>query len=167
MLFVNGGSVEEVRELVSRAKRHAQEHHGRSIRVMLSAFVLLRDDDLQARRAADALAEAADEETLRYFDGQVDRGVVAHNRGAARDRIEANLGLTSGLIGGRETIVRRIAALQEVGVDAIALKMEDGPEHALRFQREVIAVFGDTAARPSASQTWPMPPSTIRSEPVT
>jgi len=141
VLFINGGSVEQVRDLVERAKRHAKERYGRTIRVMLSAFALLREDDRQAQRVAEKLSAAADEDTLRYFDQQLDGAVVAHNRGAARDRIEANLGLTSGLIGGRETILRRLGSLADAGVDAIALKMEDGPEHVVRFHRDVVESF--------------------------
>ncbi len=144
VLFVNGGPVDQVRELIGRIKRRARNEHGRSLRVMLSAFALLRDTDREATRAAEALAADADEETLRYFESQVESSVVAHNRGAARDRVEANLGLTSGLIGNRNTIIRRVQALAEAGVDAIALKLESNTDEPARFYREVIGPLRQT-----------------------
>jgi 2-methylisocitrate lyase-like PEP mutase family enzyme len=42
-------------------------------------------------------------------------------------------------VGDRETILQRIRAFEEAGVDAIALKFEGAADEPARFHREVIA----------------------------
>jgi FMNH2-dependent dimethyl sulfone monooxygenase len=138
-LFINGGDHQRVQALVAKVKRRALERYGRPVRVALSAFAVLRDTAAAAERAAAALLAAADLDIIRYFDAQMDEQVVAHNRGTANDRIEANLGLTTGLVGDRDTIIARIRAFERAGVDAIVIKCEAAPGEPSRFYREVIA----------------------------
>ena len=137
-LFVNGDEVERVHALGQRVKRLARERHGRTIRLALSAFGLLRDSVASARAEVDRLLADADRALIGYFEDQMDEAVVAHNRGTSTDRIEANLGLGSGLVGDASTIVERIRRFEEAGVDAILVKLEGDGAEAERFARAVI-----------------------------
>jgi FMNH2-dependent dimethyl sulfone monooxygenase len=138
-LFVNGGELPVIAALAAKVKGRAKDRHGRQVRLALSGFALLRDSQAEAEDAAASLSAAADHELIAYFDSQIDGPVVAHHRGVAQDRLEANLGLKSGLIGDAHTIRERLQAFAHAGVDAVLLKLEPGEEHLARFAREVIA----------------------------
>jgi dimethylsulfone monooxygenase len=140
-LFINGGDPGSVAALVRKAKRLALERHGRTLRVALSAFAVVRPTSGEARRVVEAFRERADEETIAYFRCHMDGAVVAHNRPSESSTLEANLGLDAGLIGDPETIRERLAALEDAGVDAVFIKGEPALEEAERFAREVIAPY--------------------------
>jgi FMNH2-dependent dimethyl sulfone monooxygenase len=140
-LFLNGGTLEQVAAQVRRAKTLARERYDRNLKVALSAFGLVRDSDAEAQAAIAGLTARADAGVIEYFHTQMDGAVVAHNRGNAADRIEANLGLTSGLIGEPRAILQRLAALEDAGVDAIMLKFEPSETEAERYARAVIEPY--------------------------
>jgi FMNH2-dependent dimethyl sulfone monooxygenase len=139
-LFVNGDDVARVRALVDRVKTRAHQH-GRVVRVALSAFGLVRARAADADTAIQRLLDDADLETIRYFDHQMDRQVVAHNRGSDRDRIEANLGLRAGLTGEPRSIIERLRHFEAAGVDAVVIKFEGDADEASRFAREVMGPY--------------------------
>jgi FMNH2-dependent dimethyl sulfone monooxygenase len=141
VLFVNGGSPEQVAELVRRAKGLARDKYGRAIRVALSAFGLVRPSVSQAEAHIDAQRARADAATIAYFRTQIDASVVAHNRGSADDEIDANLGLTSGLIGDPRSVLQRLRAFERAGVDIVILKFEPSAKEAETFAREVIVPY--------------------------
>jgi FMNH2-dependent dimethyl sulfone monooxygenase len=140
-LFLNGGAPELVAAQVRRAKTLAREKYGRNLKVALSAFGLVRDSDAAAQAVIESFKARVDESTVDYFRTQMDGAVVAHNRGNAADQIEANLGLTTGLIGEPRTILRRLAELEAAGVDAVLVKFEPSEAEAERFATEVIQPY--------------------------
>lgn len=140
-LFINGGSIEHVAALVRRAKGLARESYGRSLRVALSAFGVLRSSQAEAWRVVDDFRERADPETIAFFQQHMDGAVVAHNRPSASSTLEANLGLDSGLIGDPGAILKQLTALEEAGVDAVYIKGEPALAEAERFAREVIGPY--------------------------
>ena len=139
-LFINGGDLEHVTRLVAAAKGRAREL-GRSLKVALSAFGVVRESSDEARAVVDALRQQADPATIAYFRQHMDGAVVAHNRGADTETLEANLGLTSGLIGDPASILERVEQLERVGVDAITVKCEPAFDESERFARLVIAPY--------------------------
>jgi FMNH2-dependent dimethyl sulfone monooxygenase len=140
-LFLNGGDLAHVAAQVQRAKTLAREKFGRPLKVALSAFGLVRDSDAEAHAAIAAWSARVDNATVNYFRRHMDGAVVAHNRGSAADQIEANLGLTSGLIGSPSSILQRLAALEAVGVDAVLLKFEPSESEAERFAVDVMQPY--------------------------
>jgi dimethylsulfone monooxygenase len=150
-LFINGGDLEQVRALVRKAKARAVEGYGRSLKVALSAFGVVRESTEAARAVIDDLRERADATTIGYFRQHMDSAVVAHNRGSDADRLEANLGLHSGLIGDAPTILQRIAELEQAGVDAIMVKTEPVFDESERFARQVIAPYRAARALAAAA----------------
>jgi FMNH2-dependent dimethyl sulfone monooxygenase len=161
-LFINGGDPEQVRALVRRAKTLAVEGYGRSIKVALSAFGVVRESNDAARAVIDDFRERADRETIGYFRQHMDGAVVAHNRGSDADTLEANLGLHSGLIGDAPTILQRLVELEQAGVDAIMVKCEPAFDESERFARQVIAPY--RAARALAGEASVRPPETRAAE---
>lgn len=156
-LFINGGDVDQVAALVRKAKGRASEH-GRTLKVALSAFGVVRASDAEARAVVDGLRERADATTIAYFRRHMDGAVVAHNRGTDNDTLEANLGLSSGLIGDPATILGRIEQLERAGVDAIMVKCEPAFDESERFARLVLAPYraarapAGTSSRGAASE---------------
>jgi FMNH2-dependent dimethyl sulfone monooxygenase len=140
VLFINGGSPEHAADLVRRAKGLARVRYGRTIRVAISAFGLVRPTLAQAEAHIDALPPA-DTTVISYFRAQIDGAVVAHNRGKQQDEIDANLGLTSGLVGDPATVLQRLRAFERAGVDTVVLKFEPSIAEAEIFAREVIAPY--------------------------
>jgi alkanesulfonate monooxygenase SsuD/methylene tetrahydromethanopterin reductase-like flavin-dependent oxidoreductase (luciferase family) len=126
---------------VRKAKGRAAERHGRTLKVALSAFGVVRPSAGEARAVVDALRERADAATIAYFRQHMDGAVVAHNRGAEADTLEANLGLSAGLIGDAASILERIDQLERAGVDAIMVKCEPAFDESERFARLVIAPY--------------------------
>jgi FMNH2-dependent dimethyl sulfone monooxygenase len=149
-LFINGGELDAVAALASKAKRLATEKYGRTLKVALSAFGLVRASDREAQAVIDDFRARADTDTIAYFREHMDGAVVAHNRAPAADTIEANLGLHSGLIGDARGILRHLHALEQVGVDAIMVKCEPALESE-RFAREVIGPYRAEELAPHAS----------------
>ena len=147
-LFINGGDLDHVARLVAAAKGRAREL-GRTLKIALSAFGVVRASAAEARAVLDGLRQQADAATIAYFRQHMDGAVVAHNRGAETDTLEANLGLTSGLIGDPLSILDRIERLERAGVDAIMVKCEPAFDESERFARRVIAPY--RAAREAAA----------------
>jgi FMNH2-dependent dimethyl sulfone monooxygenase len=139
-LFVNGDDVERVHALGEKVKARARQH-GRQVRLALSAFGLVRPRAADAAAAIQRLQDDADLDVIRYFDQHMDSQVVAHTRGTDRDRIEANLGLRTGLVGDPAAIVERLRRFEAAGVDAVLVKFEGEPDEATRFAVEVIAPY--------------------------
>jgi dimethylsulfone monooxygenase len=152
-LFINGGDIEHVARLVHKAKSRAAELHGRTLKIVLSAFGVVRASAGEARAVVEGLRERADAATIAYFREHMDGAVVAHNRGAEADTLEANLGLSSGLIGDPASILERIEQLERAGVDAIMVKCEPAFDESERFARLVIAPY--RASRPAAGPGAP------------
>lgn len=150
-LFLNGGDPEHIAEQVDRAKTLARERYGRTLKVALSAFGLVRDSESEARAALAALTSRVDHSTLAYFRQHVDGAVVAHNRGGA-EQIEANLGLSAGLVGEPAAILQRLAAYEAVGVDTVLVKFEPSEHEAELFAAKVLKPYraAAQAARRSA-----------------
>lgn len=157
-LFINGGDVEQVASLVSKAKGRARER-GRSLKVALSAFGVVRSTSAEARAVVDGLRERADATTIAYFRQHMDGAVVAHNRGAEADTLEANLGLSSGLIGDPASIIERIEQLERAGVDAITVKCEPAFDESERFSRLVISPYRAAHAPAGSGSQRPSPAS--------
>jgi FMNH2-dependent dimethyl sulfone monooxygenase len=152
-LFINGGELAQVRALVDKAKSHARSRYGRSLKVALSAFGLVRPSAAEARGVVEGFRARADAETIAYFRRHMDGAVVAHNRGTDSDTLEANLGLHSGLVGDPQTVLERVLLLEEAGVDAIVVKCEPAFEETERFARDVITPY---RARRTQADTAPL-----------
>lgn len=144
-LFINGGEPEHVARLVARAKARARDGHGRSLKVALSAFGIVRASDREACAVRDSFHERADSASIAYFQSHMDRAVIAHNRTSSVGNLEANLGLDSGLVGAPSTIMARLEALEQAGVDAVMVKAEPALEESERFARDVIHPYRSRA----------------------
>jgi FMNH2-dependent dimethyl sulfone monooxygenase len=145
-LFINGGEPDQVARLVAHAKARAREGYGRSLKVALSAFGIVRPEKAEAQAVRDAFHERADPSSISYFQEHMDRAVIAHNRTSSVGNLEANLGLDSGLIGDPPSIFARLEALEQAGVDAIMVKTEPAFEESERFARDVIRPYRDRQA---------------------
>jgi FMNH2-dependent dimethyl sulfone monooxygenase len=161
-LFINGGDIEQVASLVRRAKGRAGELHGRSLKIALSAFGVVRESAAEARAVVDGLRERADAQTIAYFRQHMDGAVVAHNRGSDTDTLEANLGLSAGLIGDPASILQRLEQLERIGVDAVMVKCEPAFDESERFARLVLAPYRAALAASSDRSRCSASASTTR-----
>jgi len=142
-LFINGSEPERVANIkdIVRARAHRL---GRDVKIALSAFVVLRSDLCTAENAAPEWFERADLATIAYFDRSIDPAVIGHRRGVSADKIDANLGLRSGLIGDPATLLQRIAAFEQAGVDLLLIKFDAILTGLQPFARTVVDAYGKT-----------------------
>jgi FMNH2-dependent dimethyl sulfone monooxygenase len=147
-LFINANDLEETARLVQRAKQLAQEKYSRQLKVAMSAFSILCQDDCVEQRLSE-IYQQADRTTIDYFQQQMDSSVVAHNKLGTQSTIETNLGLSAHLIGQPESIAHRLKAYEAVGIDLVMLKFESMFEDTVHFYRQVISRY----FQPTVTQT--------------
>lgn len=138
--FINGQPPFEVARLIEdvRARRAGE----RPIRFGLSAFVIARDTDDEARRAeAEAWAiRKFDEPEQRalFADGNVDKEAAMFQKSAKYPAIGTNGGTAAGLVGSYDTVARRIREFHQLGIDTFMLQFQPFEAEMRRFAEHVI-----------------------------
>jgi dimethylsulfone monooxygenase len=137
-LFINANELEETARLVQRAKQLAREKYSRELKVAMSAFSIICQDDFAEQRLSE-IYQRADRTKIDYFQQQMDANVVAHNKLGTQYTIEANLGLSAHLIGHPESIAQRLKAYEAVGIDLVMLKFESMLDDTVQFYQQIIS----------------------------
>jgi dimethylsulfone monooxygenase len=140
-LFINADSLEKTAALVQRVKQLAHDRYDRTLKIAMSAFVIVRETTSEAEARLEQIYQLADRTQIDYFQKQIDPNVVAHNKLALYQTIEANLGLSAGLIGDPNTIIDRLNQFEAIGVDVVMLKFESMLEDAAYFYQSVISQY--------------------------
>lgn len=125
--FMNGNSLEGIREQIedvrARAQKYGRQHQ---IRFACNAFVICRDSEAEARQVLREIVSHADVDAVKGFGqavkeaGQSTRdkkGMWADS--SWDDLVQYNDGFKTGLIGTREQIAERIQQLEALGVDVV------------------------------------------------
>jgi FMNH2-dependent dimethyl sulfone monooxygenase len=127
VLFMNGGSVEHIANLIKDVKQRAARY-GREekIRFAMNAFVISRDTEEEAVGVLRNIIAQANVEAVKGFGESVKEagqsspekeGMWANS--TFEDLVQYNDGFKPGLIGTPEQIARRIQAYEAVGVDIL------------------------------------------------
>lgn len=141
--FINGQPLFEVEALIADVRRRLR--HGRPIRFGLSAFVIARERDIEAREVLDWFWEEKQKEDWSQLYANVDPRAQMFKTAAKYPHIGTNGGTAAGLVGSYDTVARRIREFQEIGIDTFMLQFQPFIEEQRRFAEEVMPrVRGET-----------------------
>ena len=153
--FMNGNSVEGVKEQIAEISAIAREH-GRQVKFGLNGFVILRDTEAEARAQLEEIISRADPKLVQGFADQAKNagpstrekvGMWANSDFA--DLVQPNDGFKTGLIGPAELIAERIRQYYEVGVDLILCSFLHFTDELPEFGRQVVPLVRQLDARRS------------------
>lgn len=134
--FINGQPLFEVEALIADVRRRV--HDGRALRFGLSAFVIARDRDIEARKVLDAFWEEKKKEDWSQLYANVDPKAQMFKTAAKYPHIGTNGGTAAGLVGSYDTVARRIREFQAIGIDTFMLQFQPILEEQRRFATEVM-----------------------------
>jgi FMNH2-dependent dimethyl sulfone monooxygenase len=148
--FMNGNSVEKVKQQIDEVSAIARQH-GRRVKFGLNGFVIQRDTEAEALAQLEAIIRSADPEVVQAFGDQVkqagastaDRiGMWADTDGA--NLVQPNDGFKTRLMGPAEVIADRIRQYHEVGVDLILTAFLHYEDELPKFGKTVIPLVQKT-----------------------
>lgn len=138
--FTNGNTPEGLRKQVEDIRGKAAAE-GRSVKVGINAFAIVRDTEEEAKAILQEIVDKANPEAVQGFAHEVKNAGKASPEGEGNwakstfeDLVQYNDGFRSNLIGTPEQVAERVLALKEAGADLVLLGF-------LHFQEEVEA-FG-------------------------
>ena len=134
--FINGQPLFEVEALIADVRRRVR--NGRPIRFGLSAFVIARERDIEAREVLDWFWEEKQKEDWSQLYANVDPKAQMFKTAAKYPHVGTNGGTAAGLVGSYDTVARRIREFQEIGIDTFMLQFQPFLEEQKRFAEEVM-----------------------------
>ena len=136
--FINGQPLEDVRALVADVARRPRQ--GEALRYGLSAFVIARETEAEARAAYERLAEFAelDKPILARQRIHLDPAVVMHQTMAKSPRLGTNGGTAAGLVGTYRQVADRMLAFCDAGIETFMLQFQPFEAEMRRFAAEVM-----------------------------
>jgi len=161
--FMNGNSIEGVREQVEEVGGYAAEN-GRTIRFGLNAFIVARETENEARETVEEIIAKADVEAVEGFGDAVKQAgqSASDKRGMwqdseFKDLVQYNDGFRTGLIGTPEQIARRIIEYRKVGVDLVLGGFLHFQEEVAYFGREVLPIVRELETELGIEPAEPVP----------
>jgi dimethylsulfone monooxygenase len=141
VLFVNGGEPVQVQELAYEAKKAAASY-GRKLQVAANAFVLLEDTDHAAEQRYEQIVAIRDSGLIGNFRSAMDEsGAAVWMDLSETQMVDSNAGFNAGLVGSRNTVVRRLAELEAAGVDILMCQFDDTEKELPKFSELVLPAF--------------------------
>jgi alkanesulfonate monooxygenase len=135
VFFINGRSLEDVRELVADLRRRPRQ--GRPLRFGLSAFAIARDTRAQALAEYEHLQALADRDDRSAIAEGVDPKVAMFKTHAGQKRVGTNGGTLAGLVGSHDEVAAHIDAFAEAGIELFMLQFQPLEAELERFATEV------------------------------
>lgn len=142
--FMNGGSVETIKEQIEDVKSRAQRY-GRTVRFALTAFVICRPTEQEAVNELRAVINQMDVDSVKELSqlvkgaGQSTKDMVGMwTDSTLADLIQVNDGLKPKFIGSPEQVAARIAEYQAVGVNLFQLGFLHFIDDVRHFGEKVI-----------------------------
>lgn len=136
--FINGQPLAEVTGLIADVRRRPR--HGAPLRYGLSAFVVARKTEAEARAAHDhLLALAAKDADVHDLQGKrADPKAVMFQTMKKYVRVGTNGGTAAGLVGSYDQVAERILDFHRAGVELFMLQMQPLRSEMRRFAEQVI-----------------------------
>ncbi|WP_144799183.1 dimethylsulfone monooxygenase SfnG [Halorubrum depositum] len=145
VLFINGGSLQEIRAVIEDVEEYAAEFGTEPPRFAANAFVIQRETEAEAKEVLEGIIENATDEAVDAFREQVKQAGQSSAEGDGmwsdsdfEDLVQYNDGFKTGLIGTDEQIIERVRKLDAVGVDVVLAGFLDYGEELERFGETVI-----------------------------
>jgi len=145
VLFINGGSLQEIRAVIEDVESYAAEFGTEAPRFAANAFVIQRETEAEAKGVLEGIIENATDEAVDAFREQVKEAGQSSAEGEGmwadsefEDLVQYNDGFKTGLIGTDEQIVERVRKLDAIGVDVVLTGFLDFGEELERFGETII-----------------------------
>jgi dimethylsulfone monooxygenase len=124
--FMNGNSLEKIKEQIEEVKALRLANGKGDIQFGVNGFVIVRDTEEEAKRVLRDIVEHADREAVEGFGSAVKAAGAASPEGKGmwaestfEDLVQYNDGFKTGLIGTAEQVANRIIELKKIGVDIV------------------------------------------------
>ncbi|WP_123620107.1 dimethylsulfone monooxygenase SfnG [Halorubrum sp. CSM-61] len=150
VLFINGGSLQEIRAVIDDVEDYAEEFGTEPPRFAANAFVIQRDTEDEAKAVLEGIIENATDEAVDAFKDQVKQAGQSSEAGEGmwadsefEDLVQYNDGFKTGLIGTDDQIVERIRKLDAIGVDVVLAGFLDFEKELERFGETIIPAIDD------------------------
>ena len=145
VLFINGGSLQEIRAVIEDVEEYADEFGTEPPRFAANAFVIQRNTESEAKSVLEGIIENATDEAVDAFREQVKQAGQSSAEGDGmwsdsdfEDLVQYNDGFKTGLIGTDEQIIERVRKLDAVGIDVVLAGFLDYGEELERFGETII-----------------------------
>jgi len=135
--FINGQPLFEVEALIADIRQRGRSN-SRPLRFGLSAFVIARESDIQAREVLDWFWEEKKKEDWSHLYANVDPKAQMFKTAAKYPHIGTNGGTSAGLVGSYDTVAQRIREFQAIGIDTFMLQFQPFLDEQKRFATEVM-----------------------------
>lgn len=137
--FINGQPIEDVRTVIQQVLARSRSLPA-PVRFGLSAFVIARPTDEEAQIELErltALQQQEEQYKLSVARG-VDSEAVMFKLFAKNPAVGGNGGTAAGLVGSYDTVVDRIAAFVEAGIETFMLQFNPFEREMNRFAEEIM-----------------------------
>ena len=122
-MFLNGGSLEKVREIIEQVRKVAS--HRPLPKFAVYGVPLCRDTDEEAAAAIESMLAAVDPKLI---NARKKRVSGAQGMWASEEKLsllDSNEGFVTGLIGAPDTIIKRVRDFSDIGVEMFHLMLGD------------------------------------------
>ncbi len=143
--FINGRSLAETRALIEDLS--ARPRHKTPLGFALSAFVIARDSEAEAKAEFDHLLDLVARNDVARLKAGTDSAVQMMKVNAGVPAVGTNGGTNAGLVGSYEQVAERIAAFREAGVELFMLQFQPLLAELRRFGGKVIPLVREQERR--------------------
>ncbi|MFB5283290.1 dimethylsulfone monooxygenase SfnG [Peribacillus sp. Hz7] len=155
--FMNGGSLEKIKEQIDEVKALRKASGKGDIQFGVNGFVIVRDTEEEARQVLRDIVENAHKEAVEGFRSSVQTAGAASPEGKGmwaestfEDLVQYNDGFKTGLIGTAEQVADRILELKKIGVDIVLTGFLHYEEDLRAFGEKVIPIVREKEKRISS-----------------
>ncbi|WP_338450046.1 dimethyl sulfone monooxygenase SfnG [Niallia oryzisoli] len=145
--FMNGGSLEKIKEQIEEVRALRKVNGKGDIQFGVNGFVIVRDTEEEAKRVLRDIVENADSDAVEGFRSAVQAAGASSPEGKGmwaestfEDLVQYNDGFKTGLIGTAEQVADRIIELKKIGVDIVLTGFLHYEEDLRAFGEKVIPI---------------------------
>ncbi|WP_342047320.1 dimethylsulfone monooxygenase SfnG [Bacillus sp. OTU530] len=143
--FMNGGTLEKIKEQIDEVKALRKANGTGDIQFGLNGFVIVRDTEEEAKQVLRDIVTNANKEAVEGFGDSVKTAGASSPEGKGmwaestfEDLVQYNDGFKTGLIGTAEQVADRIIEYKKIGVDIILTGFLHYDEELQAFGEKVI-----------------------------
>ncbi len=143
--FMNGNTLENIKEQIEEVKALRKENGGEDIQFGVNGFVIVRDTEEEAKQVLWDIVANANKEAVEGFKSSVKAAGASSPEGKGmwanssfENLVQYNDGFKTGLIGTAEQVADRIIELKKIGVDIVLTGFLHYDEDLQAFGEKVI-----------------------------
>ncbi len=152
--FMNGGSLEKIKQQIDEVRALRNENGRVDIQFGVNGFVIVRDTEAEAKEVLRDIVENANIVAVEGFKESVKAAGAASPEGQGmwaessfEDHIQYNDGFKTGLIGTAEQVANQIIELKKIGVDIVLTGFLHYEEDLRAFGEKVLPIVREKEAK--------------------